>query len=31
MGAAPVVAGGRNGVARDPFARLPVVDDEIPF
>ena len=31
MGAAPVVAGARNGVARDPFARLPAVDDEIPF
>ena len=31
MGAAPVVAGARNGAARDPFARLPPVDDEIPF
>ena len=31
MGAAPVVSGARNGVARDPFARLPAVDDEIPF
>src|SRR5689334_22581361 len=31
MGAPPVVTGARNGVARDPFARLPVVDDEIPF
>ena len=31
MGAAPIVAGARNGVARDPFARLPAVDDEIPF
>jgi len=31
MGAAPVVAGTRNGVARDPFARLPAVDDDIPF
>jgi DNA helicase HerA-like ATPase len=31
MGAAPVVTGARNGVARDPFARLPAVDDEIPF
>jgi DNA helicase HerA-like ATPase len=32
MGAAPAVAGARNGVARDPFARLPAVaDDEIPF
>ncbi len=31
MGAAPVVAGARNGVTRDPFARLPAVDDEIPF
>jgi len=30
MGAAPAVAGARNGVARDPFARLPAVDD-IPF
>jgi hypothetical protein len=31
MGAPTVVTGARNGVARDPFARLPVVDDEIPF
>ena len=31
IGAAPMVAGARNGVARDPFARLPAVDDEIPF
>ena len=31
MGAAPVVAGARNGVTREPFARLPAVDDEIPF
>ena len=31
MGAAPVVAGARNGVTRDPFARLPAVDDDIPF
>jgi len=31
MGAAPAVAGARNGVARDPFARLPAVDDDIPF
>ncbi len=31
MGAPPVVAGARNGAARDPFARLPAVDDDIPF
>jgi DNA helicase HerA-like ATPase len=31
MGAAPIGAGARNGVTRDPFARLPAVDDEIPF
>jgi hypothetical protein len=28
MGAAPVVAGARNGWRRDPFARLPAVDDD---
>ena len=32
MGAAPVAAGARsNGTARDPFARLPAVDDDPPF
>ena len=30
-GAPPVVAGARNGASRDPFARLPAVDDDIPF
>jgi hypothetical protein len=32
MGAAPVaVTTGSNGAARDPFARLPAVDDDPPF
>ena len=36
MGAAPVVVGagahgGSNGAGRDPFARLPAADDDIPF
>jgi DNA helicase HerA-like ATPase len=32
MGAAPVTVGaGTNGTARDPFARLPAVDDDPPF
>ena len=34
MGATPVAAGSgarSNGAARDPFARLPAVDDDPPF
>jgi hypothetical protein len=36
MGAAPVTtvgigANGSSGAARDPFARLPAVDDDPPF
>jgi hypothetical protein len=32
MGTPPVTAGvGSNGAARDPFARIPAVEDDPPF